>query len=579
MAIAFLAPRDPSTTAIVEIVTTVINIAQLSAVTRKSMEKIIKAGQELDIGPPEADCRWVEPGRSGIYASPSTTFSMLALITCVTTNIPMKALFRAWWTFINTVAKPAYNKNPTYSLPFRVAAMWVDLKKQSDICYRIRGVNYLQTIFEFNGCQCSCGTAMLFDIMKSIDPNVKMTTVYSPGHVAVAVYDENNVPWIVETTTTEMFVTKYDATDPKITKEWTLEPEEHTQLIHLQNWMRIFMEPFKNTKNETALWNIMCQLHTIFELMPARGKTLASRIFRCFAGYAHAVVDQNPEEAQEMKSCFVDWTEDLNHDKFGFLKYNMEQLETQINMYKRAQKRGTVIECKKTGTPTEQKKLQTFQRYYLAAPNYDDGKETEIMAEHDEVLKFVEDLRNQNVLDQQKQYQKKTLKSTVKQFNESDDFDPTVLSNARRFIVQKALQLKKECMTSKNCGDFPGESAVRLAAAMLLYNPRIFLQGASAYMKYIDQNKISPESLKATSNWVEDAEIFFYNLESVENALEQLEPTHAKYEKQKETFAKQEDSLGLKYVEGRIVDVEATISTYNKLHDLLTNDETSHYFQ
>jgi hypothetical protein len=587
------------------------------------MDRGKKPGEKLQLQPQQADCRWVKPQQPGVYFSPSDTFSMLALITCVTTNIPMKAIFRAWWTFINTVAKPAYNKYAGKLIPIRVAKMWEDLKAQSDICYRIRNVNYLHTIFEFNGCQCSCGTAMLFDIMASIDPNVKLTTVYAPGHVAVAVYDENNVPWIVETTTTEMFVTVYDETDPEITKKWILLPEKDNNMIHLANWFRIFVDPFVDTKNDTLLASSMCHLHTIFEILqPIQFQSLALRVFCCFAGYVHGVVEQNLEEQQDMKTCFFKMNNELK-DKPPLQTYFLDIFETQLKRYQDLQKKGNVPECKKTRTLTEQKKIQTFQRYYLMAPTYKTGEEKKVKAKDDDVWQVIEVFRSQNVLDSKKRYHKDILMTLVEQLTQDDTFSDFAPDHLRSLIVLKAIQLKKECMILKNCGDFPGESAVRLASAMLLYNPRIFLQGASAFMKYIEQNKISPESLKATSAWVSDIDILDYDKAAIEKRMaildeklshlrlikqqmeqvelemntldrlyslldieqnkispESLKATSADKAAIEERMAMLDEKLSqLGLIDPQMEILELEMNTLEQLYSLLDNEETSHYFQ
>jgi hypothetical protein len=532
---------------------------------------------ELKLQPQQADCHWVDPGQSGIYASPSATFSMLALITCVTTNIPMKALFRAWWTFINTVAKPAYNKYAKTPLPFQIAKMWANLKVHSNMCYRRRNVNYLQTIFEFSGCQCSCGTALLLDVMESIDPKIQLTTVEAPSHVAVLVYDENKVPWIVETT--QVSITKYDPTTN--VGKWTVNPQEYNEILHAENWLRIFTEPYTTTKNEIALWNTMCHLHRLFELMPVKFDTLAPRIFRCFAGYAHAVVNQSAQKEVVFQTDFETLVNELPKSSKDALKHSMKLLEYQSNIYKKTRKEGNVVECDKIGTPAEQKKFQAFQRYYLMAPNYKREDETEFVSQYDEVLRFVENIRSQYVLNSQKEYQKDILVATVQKLEDKKDFDRAIRDYLPALIIQKALKLKKECMQSKTCGDFPGESAVRLSAAMLLYNPRIFLLGASAYMKYIEHNKISPESLKATSNWVEHIFYLSLTLADVEDDFQYAVDDLKKLQIDKAIEEKKlpESQPVVQFIERTIQTLEHKIIHLNQLLVLLQNRDILHFLE
>jgi hypothetical protein len=283
------------------------NVGKLLATPRPAVKKLEREAFELKAPSTQPDCHWVEPNQPGIYMSPSRNFSMLALITCVTEGIPLKALFTAWWSWVNTVARPVYEAHRTDPIPERVWYVWNAVRSSSNFCFGKKALNYLHSILDYGKCQCSCGVNMLLELMKSLDPSIKLSGILRPGHMALIVYDAEQVPFRVETTARSKTIIRYDPQNPDMAI-WTLFSPMYNSLLHTLMWMRIFLVYFESKTQisvsdfDLHVKNTMCNLQTIFHKLPkvlTKKIELAFLLFYNFAGYAAAIVEHNSPLAKK----------------------------------------------------------------------------------------------------------------------------------------------------------------------------------------------------------------------------------------------------------------------------------------
>jgi hypothetical protein len=440
-------------------------------------------------------CQWVEPNAGGLYSSPSLNFSMLALITCVTAGINMGALFQAWWTWINTIIKPVYNQYKDEPAPLRVAHVWQALKKSSQVCYRTSGINYLHSILMYNSCQCSCGVQMMLEVMNSVDPTIKVATLVSLGHIQLIVFDKNDKPYVLETTSSyevdpEMIVHRLYHLNSWST--WGLFPSSVNELAHLDNWMRIFTDPYKTTKNQDLLWQSMCNLQTVFRLLPETYDSMAFSVFRCFAGYANAFMEQNSEEQERMQKCLKAWLENPMMPKLTNYEITREfiYLQNMAKDYLEDSKTKVFPQCNTLHTSSVQRQMQKVQRTFYNAPSL-------------EKPNYIPLLINQM----------KELELTGK---------VGTLYRGDKNYLRKKLNDKAWTLFFSSGTNMPLEAAMRLAAGMIWENPTVFESDATAYMKYLDDNKISPEDFKKKSKWTEDYDMVSWDYVEAQERLKKV---------------------------------------------------------
>jgi hypothetical protein len=430
--------------------------------------------------PLQHECRWVEPNAGGIYSSPSVNFSVLALITCVTTGVNMGVLFQAWWTWINSVVKPTYNKYKDESKPERVAHVWDILKKSSQVCYDVSSLNYLASILLYNACQCSCGVHMMLDVMQVVDPTVQVTLFLSPQHVQLVVYDDDGQPYIIETTAQNKNVDKLQVEQYQASGLFPSDVARET--LALNTWLRIIFSPDHSPQQ------IMCYLQTCFRLLPSTSKSLALDIFVCFAGWANANLEaimtpkddeetykQKMKERWNMEKCLEKWSQDSNIPLF--MRHTI--LDYSETLF-RFREKHEFTDCTKISAPSTHKKMQKFEKK---------SKQPDVA----EIMTFL------------KKIAPKTISVGTQRL-------------LRNTLVDQASKLYSEISYADNAIE-SYEAAFYLVAGMMWENPKIFQSNATAYMKYLDDNKIDPQEFKTKSKWAEDYNIITWDLDTLNAQL------------------------------------------------------------